>query len=115
MPVVAGESSAFQDMAVRSYLKPLSILQRVLRRVHDGIPLVVIFRLEPDGIEGDGNVFLPHSKEAADADDQCDNLAVAIDQNIRDLADLGVGRIIDILLVPMRNGRARWPECWAIP
>jgi hypothetical protein len=82
---------------------PSRILQRVLRRVHDGIPLVVVFGLELDGIEGNRDVLLAHSKEPADANDQHADLAVTIDEHIHDFADFGVRGVIDALLVPMRN------------
>jgi hypothetical protein len=94
--VVAGAFSGMHIIAVRSYLYPGAFF--------NAIPLVIVFGLELDGIEGNRDVLLVHSKEATDANDKHGDLAVAVDEHIHDFADFGIGRVIDALLVPMRNG-----------
>jgi hypothetical protein len=84
----------------------LGILERILVRVHDQVPFVIIFVRDSDSIEGNGDLFFAHSKKAADADDECGRFALAIDEHVHDLADLVVLRIIDVLLVPMGDGFA---------
>src|SRR4030095_3799783 len=62
------------------------------------IPFVVVLGSGPDRIERNGNVLLTHAEEPAHADDQRGDLAVAVDQHVHDLADLVVGRIVDVVL-----------------
>src|SRR5262249_44727887 len=81
-------------------LEALGVLEPVLGRVHDQIPLVIVLVRDLDGIEGDGDVLFAHPEKTADADDERGGLAVAVDEHVHDLADLAVVGIIDALLVP---------------
>src|ERR1700734_394341 len=76
-------------------------LQLVLRRVHDEVPFVLIFGRYAHGVEGHGNILLASAEKPANADDERGHLAGLVDQNVHDLADLGVLRVIDALLVPV--------------
>ena len=87
-------------------LETLGVLQLILGRIHYKMLLVVLGRLELDGMEGNGNVLLACPEKAADADDEGGGLAVLIQEQIQDLADLVVLRIVDVLLVPFSNRHA---------
>src|SRR3954471_2869278 len=65
--------------SVTIILEPLRRLERVLRGVHDQIPLVIILAGDLDSIERDGDVLLAHPEEAAGADNQRGYLAFAVD------------------------------------
>ena len=84
-------------------------LQVVLRGVHDQVPFVVVLGRDAHGVEGNGNVLFAGTKKSTNADNERGHLAGLVDQNIHDLADLGVLRVIDALLVPIghREGIGR--------
>jgi cytochrome bd-type quinol oxidase subunit 2 len=77
VPVVAGESSGVQVIALRSYLNPFAALSasfvEFMTRYH-----LLLFLLV-DSIERDGDVLLAHPEEASGAHDQCGYLAFAVD------------------------------------
>ena len=50
------------------------------------------------GVERDGDVLFPYTKEAADANDQTADLAVDVDDDVVDGADLVLRGIIDARL-----------------
>src|SRR5262249_31208634 len=73
----------------------LGVLERILARVHDQIPLVIVLVRDLDGIEGDRDVLFAHPEKTADADDERGGLALAVDQHIHDLTDLAVVGVVD--------------------
>src|SRR6202034_2760359 len=77
----------------------------VLGRVHNQPPLVVLHR-GVNRAKRRGYVLGVHPKEAADRDDDCRDFAALVDKHVDDLTDLVVGRVVDILLVPVGNGDA---------
>src|SRR5205823_5378257 len=84
----------------------LGIFERVLGRVHHQVRLVVVLGFDLNGIEGNGDIFLAGPEKAANTDDQRAGFALVIHQDIHDLADLVVVRIIDVLLIPVGNRHA---------
>src|SRR5262249_43818397 len=53
----------------------LGVLQRILARVHDQIPLVIVLVRDLDRVEGHGDVLFAHPEKTADADDERGGLA----------------------------------------
>src|SRR5436853_196212 len=51
-------------------LEPLGALQRVLRGIHDQVPLVIVLGRGVYRLERNGHILLAHPEEAADADDE---------------------------------------------
>src|SRR6266576_82387 len=87
-------------------LESFCALERVLRRVHHEVVLVVVLDGGPDRIKRNSNVLVTHAEEPTYADDQRGDLAVAIDPHIHDLANLVVRGVIDVLLVPVSDRHA---------
>src|SRR5499433_694998 len=79
-------------------LESFCTFERVLRGVHHEVVLVVVLGGGPDRIKRNSNVLLARTEEPTHADDECGDLAVAIDQHIHDFADLVVRGVIDVLL-----------------
>src|SRR5262245_42051021 len=84
-------------------LVPGRSVQGVLGRVHDQVPLVVLL-CALDGMERHRDVLFASAEEASDADDERAHTAFLINQDIHNLADFVVVRIVDILFVVVRHG-----------
>jgi len=65
--------------------------------------LLLSLALERDGVERHRYVPLADAEETADADHQRNCLPVPVEEHVLDLADLVVSRIVDALLVPVRD------------
>src|SRR5262245_40203783 len=58
----------------------LGVLERILARVHDQIPLVIVLVRDLDCVEGDGHVLFAHPEKTADAEDARGGPALAAGQ-----------------------------------
>jgi hypothetical protein len=79
-------------------LVPRRRLQPVLCRIHRQVPRAVLVR-RPNGIEWNRHVLRVDSEKATDRNDEGVDLALIANQHVDDLADLAVGRVVDVLLV----------------
>jgi hypothetical protein len=77
-------------------------LKGVFRSIHRQIPTSVLLR-RVNGVERHCNILRVHSKEATDRDDEGGYLAAISDQDVDDLTDLAIGRVVEILLVVVRD------------
>src|SRR3984893_3632306 len=84
----------------------LRTLQSIFGGIHYEVPFVVVFSRCVDGVEGNRNILLTHSKKSADPDDERGRFAFTIDEDVHDLADLVIFRIVDVLLVPVGDRHA---------
>src|SRR6267378_1531032 len=83
--------------------EPRGGLQSVLGCVQDQVPFIV-FLTRVEGAEGNRNILFAHPEESADANDQGRNTTFLVDQDVIDLADLIVRRIVNVLLVEVGHG-----------
>lgn len=86
-------------------LKARCLLQGVLGRVHRQIDLVVFSSLF-DRSEAHRNVLFTRTEKATHAENGGFNPAILSDQDVHNLADLVVMRIVHVLLIPIGNGQA---------
>ena len=83
-------------------------LESVLCGVHSKPPVTLSVSVM-DVIKRHCHVLLAHAQEAADRHYEGRDLSVLIHQDVADFADLILGRIIDVLFIPVRyRGSARW-------
>src|SRR6266481_6213556 len=78
-------------------------LQSVLGCIQNQVPFVV-FLTRVEGAEGNRNILFAHAEESADANDQRRDTTFLVDQDVIDLADLIVRRIVNVLLIEVGHG-----------
>lgn len=108
MRVTFGREPRTQVVVLLSYLKPGALLERVLGRVHYQVYFVVLCcRL--DFLKRHRDIFFAGIEEPADTNDERADFARLVNENVHDLANLGIVRIIDVLFVPIGHDlRAAW-------
>jgi hypothetical protein len=74
-------------------------------QAEDQVPFIV-FLAGAHGAEWNSNVFFAHAKKSTDPDDHGCDTTFLVDQNVIDIADLVVGRIINTLLVEIGHSGA---------
>src|SRR5882672_7821177 len=75
--------------------EPRGGLQSVLGCIQNQVPFVV-FLARVEGAEGNRNILFAHAEESADANDQRRDTTFLVDQDVIDLADLIVRRIVNV-------------------
>src|SRR6266850_7419992 len=78
-------------------------LQSVLGCIQNQVPFVV-FLARVEGAEGNRNILFAYAEESADANDQRRDTTFLVDQDVIDLADLIVRRIVNVLLIEVGHG-----------
>ena len=108
-PVVPAAVSGIQVIDVRSNLYPGAFFRASFVVFMTGCHLLSALVLNWTALTGKATSFAPIPRNSADTNDKRDHPAVLVNQHIHDVADLVVGRIIDALTDPMRNGpRIGW-------
>src|SRR4030095_15355715 len=74
------------------------VIERLFGRVHDQVALAVLL-CQLERVEGNRDVFFAGAQNAADAADNGFYLAVLVDEQIVDVADLVILVIVDALVV----------------